>query len=264
MTRATVEPWRWPPGRWWVAVALALGLQVGLVFLLGARSPGQARRPAAGQQIYLVPDATVEFPAWSDPTLFALANRHGFSGAAWLNVPPLETHPVDWTEPPAWLPLQARHLSHAFDHLVKTNAAAPFLFEVKPEPHLLASQPFLPLTVRPAQSTLQIEGDLARRPLVVPLALPVQTNSDMLTASVVQAIVNPEGYTLSAKLLSGSGLKQADRQALELTRSARFQSLLESGPERSPAVAAPLSLGKLIFNWHTVPLPVTNSPPANP
>ena len=45
---------------------------------------------------------------------------------------------------------------------------------------------------------------------------------------------------------------QADQRALELARAARF------------APSSRLTIGRMIFNWHTVPPPDTNAPAASP
>jgi hypothetical protein len=75
----------------------------------------------------------------------------------------------------------------------------------------------------------------------------------------VQLLVNEAGDVVSAVLLppdSGYAATdqydQADQRALELARAARF------------APAPRLTMGRMIFNWHTVPPPATNAPAASP
>ena len=56
-------------------------------------------------------------------------------------------------------------------------------------------------------------------------------------------------FVVSVVLLPpGSGWDDADQRALELARAARF------------APAPRLTIGRLVFHWHTVPLPGTNAP----
>jgi len=85
----------------------------------------------------------------------------------------------------------------------------------------------------------------------------------------VQVLVDAAGNVVSHTLLrpeSGSkdpDQQQADQRALELARAARFAPLPQSGsaPTNSPGR---VTRGTLIFEWHTVPRPATNAPPANP
>jgi len=85
--------------------------------------------------------------------------------------------------------------------------------------------------------------------LRAPLNLPSWPYADVLAPSVVQAVVDAAGNAVSLVLLPpGSGSDDADRRALELARTARF------------APASQLTIGRLIFHWHTVPLPDTNAP----
>jgi TonB family protein len=63
----------------------------------------------------------------------------------------------------------------------------------------------------------------------------------VIAPSVVQVLVDPSGDVASTALLESSGFKDADDKALELARAARF------------APSSQLTLGELIFNWHTVP-----------
>ena len=107
-----------------------------------------------------------------------------------------------------------------------------------------------------------VEGELAERPLITPLALPGCTNTEILSPTVVQVAVDRDGNTVLANLLSTSGLKSADRQALELARAARYQSIRGTGTEQLPV--ASLSWGKLTFSWHTMPPPMTEPTPTKP
>jgi len=92
---------------------------------------------------------------------------------------------------------------------------------------------------------------LARNPVPVP-SLPY---NDVIAPSRVQVLVDAAGNVGSAVLLppdnpleSAGHYDAADRRALELARAARF------------APAPSLTFGRLIFNWHTVPIASTNEP----
>jgi hypothetical protein len=75
----------------------------------------------------------------------------------------------------------------------------------------------------------------------------------VIAPSKVQLLVNESGNVVSAVLLApDSGFTaadqydQADQRALELARTARF------------APSSRLTVGRMIFNWHTVPVTTTN------
>ena len=63
-----------------------------------------------------------------------------------------------------------------------------------------------------------------------------------------------------ADLVSGSGLAAADQHALAQANSARFESLEQTGPDKSQSALQGLTWGDLIFEWRTLPLLMTNSP----
>jgi TonB family protein len=112
------------------------------------------------------------------------------------------------------------------------------------------------------RSGLRVEGDLAARQLLTVPELPSRTNTDLVGSSVVQVMVDGDGQTISAVLLAGSGDRETDHYALELARHVRFNSLRVNGPDRLMEKAAPLTWGKLVFDWHTVPPPPSNAPPS--
>ena len=136
---------------------------------------------------------------------------------------------------------------------METNRFATLKFELKPPPRFTV--PVVPLEPKFAEtSTLRIEGDLARRPLLTPMKLPSWPYADVIAPSKVQVLVNAAGEVVSAVLLPSDNSGEvhdadADQRALELARAARF------------APASDLTIGKLIFNWCTVPPPATNAPP---
>lgn len=113
----------------------------------------------------------------------------------------------------------------------------------------------------PQKSSLRIEGGLAGRRLLTALDLPAwpaRTNSaaelDMLTNSVIQAVVDSEGKPVSVTLLipSGSGLQAADEYALAQARNFRFEPLPQAdGQSDAPHSLAGLTWGTLIFEWCT-------------
>jgi TonB family protein len=262
MNTAPLEFVAWPWRRWFYCVGLVFLTQVVVIFFLAERPSPPSPGPQFRTRIKLAVDPASEqplagLPALSDPTLFALPNLHGFSGAAWLTFPPLEQHFTDWSEPPHWLELDPARLGKDFLASVGTNIAAPLLVADKPLPSLPGPNPVLtngPATLR---SEIRIEGDLARRALLRPAVLPSWAHSDILTNTVVQLLVDANGDPQLRTLLSSCGHSEADQFALKLAASARFQPLPNEGGREAPSSS--VTWGKMIFQWHTIPLPATNT-----
>lgn len=251
MTTAATTGWK--RGRWLWAFPLGVALHAGLVFWLGDRPrPAAATRVEATRIFLAVDDATAEKiaarSAVSDPMLFALPNGRGFSGQAWLRFVPENLAAPGWSEPPSWLALRTGDLGATFAEFVATNQ--PALPAADPRPSAGALDIFLPTETVSPQSTVRVEGALARRPLVTPLPLPAPAHPDALPGTVVQVAVNAEGQTESAILLAECGVKTIDQRALELARGARFQPVADT-----PA----LMWGKMFFAWRTVPPVTTNA-----
>lgn len=247
----------WTLSRWLILIALVFAGQVGIIFVLGEHKTKPARTVARVLTLELAADAS-ELLALNDPTLFALPHRRDFASAIWLPTPILKPPSFRWTEPPRWLPLAADDLGLAFSRFMQTNRFPDFPLEFKPP---VKPGPPEPL-IEPAltqNSTLRIEDGLAQRQLPVHLSLTNWPYADVLEPSIVQLVVNPAGSVVSAVILPPNhGLETAahydaaDQRALELARAMRF------------APAPHLTMGRLIFNWHTVPPLATNLPDASP
>jgi TonB family protein len=120
------------------------------------------------------------------------------------------------------------------------------------------------MVISAEQSTLLLEGDLARRRLITPLTLRSWPNPDILTNTVVRIAVDAEGRPVSPTLLSGSGSSEADQYALEQARAARFEPVRRNPAETAPRSTTPLSWGRLVFRWQTLPPPPPDTPAASP
>lgn len=265
MNSATLEPVRWSRRRWLYAVAGVFLLQASLAFLLGHRQQHLPEPPIFRTAIQMLTDPKVRLdslPGMEDPTLFALPSLRGFSGPAWLTFPPLEYQPAEWEEPPHWLPLDSNALSSTFSQFVRTNTISPPLIADKPLPPLPRYEPNFPNEPLPAQSRLRLDGDLATRRLLAPLELPSWPHTEMLSNTTVQAAVDAAGFTFSAVLLDASGLKEADLQALKLASAARFRPLPRG--QRASDGSGPMTWGRFVFQWHTLPPPTTNLSSAQP
>jgi hypothetical protein len=263
MTSASAEPRGWSPGRWWAAVAMIFGLQVGLMLWLEDRSPVVPRKPAAAPVLRLTDRPPGAGLALEDPTLFALPHPHSFSGQAWLRIRSPEFHAPDLTVPVTNLLLVVEELGGGFATFVLTNPAPSFPTIVMPEPELRV--PELVLAVPPSiPSTLRLEGDLAKRRLLSTPTLPSWTCTDLLTNSIVQVLVDAQGNAVSAVLLPpGSGLKDADQLALDIARAARFEAG-SAFPTRVESPSPGLTIGTMVFQWQTLPVSASNQPPATP
>jgi len=247
--QAELQPW--PRRRWWLLFGLIFAGQVGLIFWLSDTAPNLVRAPAPAPRLRLAGNAPAELLVLNDPTLFALPHWEGFSGPAWLKIPPRETPPSDWSEPPRWLALPVAELGATFNRFIQTNhpASAPPLAQA--EPDLMLPNPVAPVLASEA-STCRVEGPLAQRRLLSKFDLPAWKRADILTNSIVQLVVDAEGKPVSVALLSSSGFPEADSRALALARSARFESRYGNGPERMANPLAQLSWGEMIFEWHTL------------
>jgi hypothetical protein len=253
------EDWRaaqrpgagWPRKRVIFLVAAVVAAQVVLIFVFGEKKIKPARTISNVPQLQLV-DSSSELVALDDPSLFALPNPKDFASVIWLKMPGAKPPSFRWTEPPRWLPLAAENLGGTFAQFMATNRFAGFQMNFKPEPQ--SAGPLSPVeSALPKNSAAQISGDLAQRQLLRPLNLPSLPYNDVIAPSIVQVLVDAAGNVVSAVLLpsensfeAASRLDIADERALELARAARF------------APAPRLTVGKIIFNWHTVPLPATN------
>ncbi|MFZ0827603.1 MAG: hypothetical protein WAO02_09300 [Verrucomicrobiia bacterium] len=243
----------WTHGRWLVLVALVYAAHVILLFAFGARKE-IAPRPVTKVPALQLVDGAGEWFALNDPTLFALPHPGDFAAAIRRQTQVLKQPSFRWTEPPGELPLSARELGAPFNEFMQTNRFDGLELQLKPP--LKLSAPGLPIEPVLAQaSTLLIQGDVARRPMLNPIAVPSLPYNDVIAPSKVQVVVDAAGNVVSAVLLPADNpleaaghLDDADQHALELARTARF------------APAPQLTIGRLIFNWHTVPLASTNEP----
>ena len=149
-----------------------------------------------------------------------------------------------------------------------TNAITPPLLVDKPLPPVQRFEPNFPGETVPQQSRIRIQGALARRELLSRLQPPSWPHSEILSNTTVQLVVDASGQPFSATLLSRSGLAAADESALRMVTEARFKPLpLPTGlAARTGSVGKgeDLTWGRIIFEWHTLPVPGTNVLPPLP
>ena len=267
-TRAAPEapPRQEPPGggswtrdRWLTLIVLVFAAHVLLLFAFGGRKQIVPRAVTNVPALNLA-DNSSEWLALNDPTLFALPHQKDFASAIWLPVHVMEPPSFRWTEPPRWLPVSADELGLAFNQFMQTNRFAGFELQLKSPVKLSALG--LPVESALAQtSTLQIQDGLAQRRLLDPINLQSWPYANVIAPSKVQVLVDAAGNVVSTVLLppdsgftAADQYDQADQRALELARAARF------------APSSRLTIGRMIFNWHTVPPPQSreSGTPANP
>ena len=243
----------WTARRWIGLAMIIFAAQIGAFFLLGKTHPPEKKsfRPAP---VLIAASTTPEITALENPTLFALPNQHGFSGTAWLKVPVTKYQSADWSEPQRWLELRDDGLGTAVRQLIRSNQS-PAQIAQKIAPEYTLPRLSSPDEELSSHSTFRAKGELASRPLLSPFDLRSWTNATPLTNTVVQLIVNAAGFARTATLLASSGHKEADDQALALSKAARFQPLPFSGAKNNPGK---LTLGQIVFEWQTTPLLATN------
>lgn len=254
---ASVHRESWSRLRWGCYVLLAFAAHVGLIFIFGSRKPVTPRAVVNAPRFQLASRHN-EMLALADPTLFALPHARGFAAAAWEQLPRIEFVPFRWTEPPQVLALPSAHLGSAFIHFAETNVVPPPILETLPPPQPSFGTTSGRLTSLRQYSRLMRGGDLAQRDWLTPPGAIAVLAGKRPPDKQRRAGGGGRGRPgFSAVLLPpGSGSKPADQSALDLARAARFSPLPEN--HASP------TLGFLIFEWHTAPLPETNAPAAKP
>jgi hypothetical protein len=265
MNAAPVDPpvqkWTWM--FWLGAIAVVLVLHLVLILIFGTRKTPVAIAPSKNTpSLALAGEAAQGWLGLNDATLFALPDKDGFAGIMWVALPPLPIRRQDWTEDPRWLAatdsLTATELGARFNSFVQTNRFAGVHLEYNLEPPAVAPV----TTVGPPfaqMSTLQIVGDIAKRPLLNPVKLPSWSFNDVIPPSLVQVLVDAAGNVVSATLLPPQNYDdtppardaEADQYAVQMAREALFAPLSATSAEVIPV--SHLSVGQLIFNWQTVP-----------
>lgn len=246
-------PAKWPLRQWLLFIALIFVAHVAAIFIFGEYKPAPVRAVKNVPQLQ-VADSSSELVALENPALFALPRPQN---SKFFDVPNVKPVAFRWSEKPRLLPLASENLGATFTHFMQTNVFGNFKVDFKPPLNLSAPAAAIrPLF--PENSTLQIEGDLVQRPLANKINLPDLPFADVIAPSKVQVLVDADGNVVSAILLPLNNVSRADhydaadQRALDIARTLQF------------APAPSLTVGKIIFNWRTVPPPATNPPAATP
>ncbi len=262
------------PRRWWLAI-LGLTLLQAAILRWGVLPPGPGRVPRdTGTRFALAlqrapADALDGLPWLNPPTLFAFPSLEGFSGSAWLRYGPPSLPDTPVKDVPQWLEIQTNHLGRALADAV-TQASPPTMLIVDRPPSWREN--LLPVNPPPVVgSSLRVEGAPARRVAWQSLPLPAWPFADVIADSIVQVAVDHDGRVTSASLVEREGapsgiifgppathLPEADRFALEAARTLRFAPLLPRLPSAASAPPPAPEWGRLVFEWQTLPVAVTN------
>lgn len=237
---------RWQRAKWLAVIATVFVLQLGL-FIWASQKELQTRvvYPAEPRITFATPENARLSPEIENPFLFAAASHHGFSGEAWLR-------PPEWPLPKVGRSIEPNYLelAEADKVIPEHNAVQNFTLASARRTGAQLPPPSEPAQDTPRSSELRLEN-FSGRTLVTPLALPVQYHGDVLSSTVVEAMVGRDGLVISARVINNSGSGRADADALALARRARFNPV--NSAENVPVV------GKLIFEWFALSLADTNS-----
>ncbi|HVU27290.1 MAG TPA: hypothetical protein VHG71_06080 [Verrucomicrobiae bacterium] len=253
---AELIPAKWTRARWLLWAVVIFAAHIALIFVFASHKKIIPRAVTVQPQLFLA-DNSSDLIALGDPTMFVLPQANDFASAIWRKTPPREPPSFRWTEPPRWLPLAADDLGSVFLHFMQTNQLDGFQLNFKIGPRL--NKPVLPALPQTENSTLQITGDLANRRILNPVDLPSLPCNDVIAPDKVQVLVDANGNVVSAILLpSPNSWETAARAAIGDTNALAIARAFRFAPSPRPTV------GELIFNWRTVPLPATNAPANSP
>jgi len=250
---------RWGRRKWLAAIVLILAAQAGVLFLISDPPAARAAAPPPETKLVFGPGQSApDWPGWlllENPMLFAEPSWQGFSGQAWMAKPAWRPPNFDELPPAQFLRWdEARSVAGRSAQPLPVFAALPSR-RPAPKPFSLSNLPAPPLSS--ARTLVQAEG-FHGRALAAPLPVPLQPQPDALGRCVVEAIVDETGVVLSARVIESSSSAPADRDAVRLARTARFER--DSGFAARLAEGPPgLALGKLIFQWGALDLAQTNN-----
>ena len=236
----------WTGGRFIMVVAALFALQIGLIALFGARTTTPEAVPAAGTRFRATRAELSQRQLMymffvSDPAVFPVPGRHGFSGRAWLNQPTAQYQSSNQLEPPLTLALNTSRLGVGSNFL--SESAAPLAIARMQFPQVEALPVFLSPQIVRTQSVFRIEGKLKSRlagPLPALRSWP-SASTKLLTKTVVQIAVNQTGDILTVRLQSRSGSPDADADAVAKAWALRFR------PSPDPAIR----WSEAVFQWQT-------------
>lgn len=195
----------------------------------------------------------IELEGLNDPLVFGGAHEHGFSADAWMTRPQFAYSLTNSPPAPKFLAFARSPVEiPSFDASagVNTRSVLPFVE--------------LSLPKENRGSTLAIQGGLEDRQLLAMPSVPVQSATDVLSNTVVQVGVRADGLAFSARVITGSGSRAADLQALDIANRVRFAPVAApfakiAGEIIPPVPGGDLQWGELVFQWFTTEPTATNA-----
>jgi len=252
-TATDVQPWS--RLRWGASIAAVVALHFAFLLAMG-RGPDPRTQRLPTTQLILPEKLAQEIQSLTDPTLLAMGGPHGFS-SVWMEPTGLPSLSPNREQPARWLEIDSSQWGGDFVAFARSNAASLHGLRFKSAPQALPSESAKATPPASRPSTLRVADDLAGRKLLRPPNLPPQKGIDLLIPSEVRVVVDYRGIVTSAILLPpGSGSKEADRLAVAEAKRTQFSPAFPAGAEQ------PLTFGRLIFDWQTIP-PEQTSKPAN-
>jgi TonB family protein len=243
---------RWSKRRWLLTVVTLALAQTALVLALSRRTlpPPRAAAPQPDMRV-LEPVGSRPLAATpgTDPTLFALINQRGFSGAGWMQLNFAAHELRDWQDESRWLALDPGRFGAEFRKLAANTGTDRLSLRDKPPPR--DTVPAIAPPPARDQTGWQFSRELRERPLLTPVKLPAWPHTDVLGRTVLELAVNASGDVLSSRVLRSCGLAAADTYAMQAFEQVRFQPLPRVAPNNSPLAKATVTLGTVTIVWWT-------------
>ena len=234
------------------AVIGLFALQVGLIYLLGAKKIPPVRAvPAHSKEAFwrITPEAgrpwRSGFPLMDDPWVFTSADSGGFSGLAWMHMDVPQHEWARWEVAADLIDFSERPMTNPLAGLELSSVQALGDVASWPAPQLAATQVGAP---RAGSTLWHLEGDLVARAATNVLAFPSAGGVDVLASTRVQLGVAADGQVMAARVIAGSGSRPIDLQALQAARGLRFL------PVSKEAQPEGLVWGVFVVEWFTEPV----------
>jgi TonB family protein len=238
---------RWRRGQWVAVITTLFAVQLGLLIWASQKQIAfRVNYPTEPKVAFAIGGNMIDrkWLEMENPFLFAAASQNGFSGEAWLRQPKWQAPEPKRRDEPKFLQVPAAQK-------IIPRPQGEQTFALVQRHRVTAVLPEPPAAPVPApESKLKLSA-FNGRPLATPMTLPLQYHNDVLSPTVVEAMIDRDGLVISARLIENSGSPKADAEALALARRARF------APSRS-GENIPDS-GKLIFEWFALNLGDTNN-----
>lgn len=241
----------WSQRRWQIGLLIIFTLQIGFFLLFSERNPNTAYE---GRVLFaMMTGDSLNLPGElaeiQNPTVFAFPTKNNYSSKSWFSIMPLKNDYYEWTPDNYLLLPMPDVLGNKFsEFLPKLHSLLDVsIFEIRDE-HASSILPDLRLENLYTNSVFRIEGEIVNRKLVRIPTLPAIESPDIYPPSIVEIVVNDDGYVISSTLISASGLTTADQKAVELSRNFVFSKV------ENPGSSSGLTFGKIAFYWFFKPL----------